>query len=81
MTQQQQAPRPRWLSVAMMTLTTLMLIAAIVSFILRDPGAGDAFLAIMALFCVVALTGSVVSRNRALAVVRASENDQQAHHH
>jgi hypothetical protein len=62
---QQQAGRSNWLSVTMMTVCTLLLIGAIVCFIMRAPGTGDACLAIMGVFGVAALAGCVASRNRA----------------
>ena len=64
---QQQGERSNWLSVTMMTVCTLMLIAAIVCFIMRAPGTGDACLAIMGVLGVAALAGCVASRNRAQA--------------
>jgi hypothetical protein len=64
---QQQTERTIWLPVTIMTVSTLMLVAAIISFIMRAPGTGDAFLAIMGVFCVAALAGSIASRNRAHA--------------
>jgi hypothetical protein len=67
MTRQQQGTRPIWLSVTLMAVSTLMLIAAIVCFIVHAPGAGDALLAIMAVFGVVALAGCIGARNRAHA--------------
>jgi hypothetical protein len=58
----------------MMAVSTSMLIAAIVSFIVFSPGAGDAFLALMAVVSVVALAGSIASRNRAHALADARQN-------
>jgi heme O synthase-like polyprenyltransferase len=51
-----------------MAISTLLLIAAIVAFVMRAPGAGDAFLAIMAALGVVVLAASITARNRAQAV-------------
>jgi uncharacterized membrane-anchored protein len=76
MTRQQQATWSIWLSVTLMAVSTLMLIAAIVAFVVRAPSAGDAFLAIMGVCGVVALAGSIASRNRAQALADSRRNQQ-----
>jgi uncharacterized membrane-anchored protein len=76
MTRQQQATWSIWLSVTLMAVSTLMLIAAIVAFVVRAPGAGDAFLAIMGVCGVVALAGSIASRNRAQALADSRRNQR-----
>ena len=72
---QQQAERSIWLPVTMMTVITLMLIAAIISFLMSAPSTGDAFLAIMGVLSVAALAGCVASRNRAQALARSGQNE------
>lgn len=71
----QQGMRSNWLAATMMAVCTLMLIAAIVSFVVRAPGVGDAFLALMAGVGVVALAGCIASRNRAHALAEARRDD------
>ena len=75
MTRRQQIVWSMWLPVAMMAMSTLMLIAAIIAFIVRAPGAGDALLALMAVVGVVALAGCIASRNRAHALADAQNHD------
>lgn len=75
---QQGLTRSVWLSVAMMTASFLMLVAAIVALIAHAPGTGEAFLAAMVVFGLAGLASAWISRNRARAFVRARQEERRA---
>jgi hypothetical protein len=77
MAQQQQATRPIWIAVTIMSVSALTLIAAIVSFVMRAQGTGDAFLGITCVLGVVALASSAVSRNRPRTFIVVRQDEQQ----
>jgi hypothetical protein len=75
---QQQVARSIWLTVAMMAMSTLMLIAAVLSLIAHAPGVGEGFLAVMIVFGAASFASSFASRNRARTFVQEGQREQQA---
>jgi uncharacterized membrane-anchored protein len=75
---QQQLARSIWLSITMMAMSTLMLIAAVLSLIAHAPAVGETFLAFMIIFGVAGFTSSVISRYRARSFAQARRDERRA---
>jgi hypothetical protein len=74
---QRQLARSIWPSITMMAMSTLMFIAAVLSFIVHAPAIGEAFLAVMIIFGAAGFAGSVISSNRARAFAQARQHERR----
>jgi hypothetical protein len=77
-TSQLQLARSIWLSITMMAMSTLMLIAAVLSLVAHAPAVGETFLAFMIIFGASGFTSSVISSNRARSFAQARQPERRA---